>query len=253
MNTSTLFRVRSLLGAAALMSLVACGDDPEENNNNNNNNNQPLVCDAAAYQKGVQKASEPTSASVSTSLWAINASNTKLKWSEDKSAVLMVAWTTFKGYTPGDNTLSREIWVTAVPQVQELCRTVKAEELVPRMNQYLGLPPAAQSDFDNRIFVELWVKPADMFRPCPDAEIDDGTCGLEFPQEATADHKNWINANYASSYGFWQKTQYPWTGLGYTYDWCNANTAVGASEFVVRKGSIVNVKGYTERAVYCAQ
>ncbi|PTL83542.1 hypothetical protein DAT35_15875 [Vitiosangium sp. GDMCC 1.1324] len=100
----------------------------------------------------------------------------------------------------------------------------------------------------------MWVKPGDMFRPCPDPEIDDGTCGLTFPVEVSTEHKNWFTNNYASSYGFWQKTRYPWTGLGYTYDWCSHDTKhVGASEFVVRPGSVVNVTGYINRDTYCAQ
>jgi hypothetical protein len=58
----------------------------------------------------------------------------------------------------------------------------------------------------------------------------------------------------SSSYGFWQKTRYPWTGLGYTYDWCSQDTKhVGASEFVIRPGSVVNVTAIIDRNTYCAQ
>ncbi|AFE03631.1 hypothetical protein COCOR_00674 [Corallococcus coralloides DSM 2259] len=242
-----LFRPFSLTTAAALLCLTACGDDPQDPPR------QPaeLVCDAQTYSEAVRTAAEPTAQSIHTGLWAISPANDRLVWNENRTAVRMVVWTTYTGYALGDNTLSREVWVTAAPQVQELCKTVSAEKLVPRVNQFLGLPPATDSD-NARYFVEMWVKPGDMFRPCPDAEIDDTACGLQFPATATAEHKNWINANYASSYGFWQSTHYPWTGLGYTYDWCNAETHVGASEYVVRAGSIVTVTDKIDRAVYCA-
>lgn len=247
MNLSILSRPHWLAGAVAVLSLTACGDDDETPPPE-----QPLVCDAQAYETGVRDAAEPTQEDVSNGLWAITPSNPKLAWNPDQTAVRMVAWTTFTGYAQGDNTLSREIWVTAVPQLQELCRTLSTETLVPRINQVLGLPPATESD-NGRVFVEMWVKPGDMFRPCPDAEIDDTTCSLDFPASATSAHRDWIARNYASSYGFWQSTQYPWTGLGYTYDWCNPDTHVGASEFVIRSGSVVNVTGIIQRADYCAK
>ncbi|MCP3065093.1 hypothetical protein LXT21_40610 [Myxococcus sp. K38C18041901] len=240
--------LRSLTATAALLSLTACGDDDD----NTPEPPAPLACDASTYAEAVRNAAEPTSTDISTDLWAISPSNTKLVWNADKTAVRMAIWTTFQGYTLGQNTLSREVWVTPAPQLQTFCKTVPQDKLVARVNQYLGLPPAGESD-SGRYIVELWVKPSDMFRPCPDSEIDDGSCGLQFPESATNEHKNWMNAYFASSYGFWQRTQYPWTGLGYTYDWCNADTHVGASEYVVRSASIVEVTGKFERAVYCAQ
>lgn len=238
--------LRCFAATASLLSLAACGDDTEDPVPG------PLTCDAQTYAEAVRNAAEPTSADVSTQLWAISPSNTNLVWNEARTAVRMAIWTTFQGYTLGENTLSREVWVTPAPQLQTFCKTVSSEKLVARVNQYLGLPPATAND-DARYIVELWVKPGDMFRPCPDSEIDDGSCGLQFPPTATTEHKNWINAYYASSYGFWQNTHYPWTGLGYTYDWCNADTRVGASEYVVRAASVVEVTGKFERAVYCAQ
>jgi hypothetical protein len=246
MNFQKLLRVRWLAGMTALLSLTACGDDTEE---------PPpvteLTCDAATYSAAVRDAVEPSADDITTNLIAITPSNTKLIWNADKTAVRMVVWTTFTGYAAGANLLSRDVFVTSAPQVQELCKTVATDKLVPRINEYLGLPPPTESD-NARFFVEMWVKPADMFRPCPDSEIDDTTCGLTFPSTATADHISWMNSYYASSYGFWQKTQYPWTGLGYTYDWCNADTHQGASEFVIRKGSTVDVTAQIQRNTYCA-
>ena len=36
-------------------------------------------------------------------------------------------------------------------------------------------------------------------------------------------------------------TTYPFTGLGYTYDWGNAETDIGASEFIVKPGATVTI------------
>lgn len=241
--------MRCFTATAAILSLAACGEDAKEPPPE-----QPgeLSCDARTYADAVRLAAEPTAEDVSTELWAISPSNPRLVWNEAGTAVRMAIWTTFAGYTLGENTLSREVWATPAPQLQTFCKTVSEEKLVSRVNQYLGLPPASEND-NARYIVELWVRPQDMFRPCPDSEIDDSSCGLQFPASATAEHRNWMNSNYAYSYGFWQTLQYPWTGLGYTYDWCNADTRVGASEYVIRAASVVDVTDKFERAVYCAQ
>jgi hypothetical protein len=55
-----------------------------------------------------------------------------------------------------------------------------------------------------------------MFRPSPDAEIDDSVAELEFPAGTSQDHMTWITDRMATSYG---EGGYPWTRLGYTYDW----------------------------------
>lgn len=249
MKHQGMLRLRWLPSAVVLMSLVACG--PEENEEPTP---QPAACTEETYAAAISDAIEATPEELVDNLWAISPANTRLSWNEDQSAVRMVAWTTFTGYAQGDNTLSREIWVTAVPQLKELCKTLPDDAArIARINQYLGLPPATEWD-NGRQFVEMWVKPGDMFRPCPDPEIDDSTCGLQFPEGVSDEHKEWMANNYASSYGFWQSTQYPWTGLGYTYDWCSQNSKpVGASEFVVRAGSVVNVTGIIDRDTYCAQ
>ncbi|WP_052519095.1 hypothetical protein [Archangium violaceum] len=241
---------RSRWLAMALVSLVACGPEEEPEPEPQ----QPAACTQESYDAAVRDAIEATPEEVTDSLWAITPSNTRLSWNADQSAVRMVAWTTFTGYAIGDNTLSREIWVTAVPQLKELCKTVPEDTArIARVNQFLGLPPATAAD-NNRQFVEMWVKPGDMFRPCPDSEITDSTCGLAFPTGVSSEHRTWISNNYASSYGFWQSTHYPWTGLGYTYDWCSQDDKhVGASEFVVRPGSIVSVVAIIDRNTYCAQ
>lgn len=37
-----------------------------------------------------------------------------------------------------------------------------------RLKQLLGLPPTATNSY----FVKFWVRPNDLFRPCPDKEIN---------------------------------------------------------------------------------
>lgn len=85
----------------------------------------------------------------------------------------------------------------------------------------------------------LWVNPKDLFRPCPDPEITDTTCSLQFSETASDEHKIWIIRYMLSSYS---SQGYPWTRLGYTYDWGSLDTERGASEFVIRKGATVEIQ-----------
>ncbi|MBU6351343.1 MAG: hypothetical protein KGS73_14490 [Chloroflexi bacterium] len=47
--------------------------------------------------------------------------------------------------------------------------------------------------------------------------------------------------------------RYPWTRLGYTYDWSNSASEVGLSEFVVAAGSTVAVEPVVENELDCVK
>ena len=98
--------------------------------------------------------------------------------------------------------------------------------------------------------VEMWLKPDDLFRPTPDAEIDDSVADLFFPLGTTPEHQAWITSLISDSYG---EDGYPWTRLGYTYDWGSIESEVGASEFVISEGAEVEIKSVNETANYCPQ
>jgi hypothetical protein len=123
--------------------------------------------------------------------------------------------------------------------VQDFCVAdgLTGEDQTLRLEQLLGLPP----NDGKTTFAELWVKPADLFRPSADPEITDHEAGLVFPSvtdflTVSQTFINWFDALIASSYG---EDGYPWTRLGYTYDWGNDESEVGVSEFVIRSGATV--------------
>lgn len=142
------------------------------------------------------------------------------------------------------------VWATAVPEVATFCRALGLEgaPLRERVYEYLGLrPESAHPDF-----VEFWVDISVVVRPCPDPETNDATCGLgapsEIPFEAGA-FRSWFEALAASSY---TDTGYPWTRLGYTYDWGAGANERGASEFLVPKGTEVYIEAVSDAGRYCA-
>jgi hypothetical protein len=168
----------------------------------------------------------------------------------DGDRVLLVTWTDWDGYDGAEGQtmpLGVEVWVSAAPHLQRFCRGtgLSGDALTARLEQRLGLPPGGPKD---RI-VEFWADPADVFRPTPDPEIDDSVADLDFPETADDAHRAWIEALRAKSYG---DPGYPWTQLGYTYDWApGAASEIGESEFVVRKGSEIEVASVTPHADYC--
>lgn len=216
--------------------------------------NPGAMSGARTFADAVKDAETVTADEVSTALVAIVPGAPKLVWSEKdgKKRVLMVTWTSYKGYDDQKGKslpLGRETWVTAAPYVGEFCKGKAAEgaALAARLEQLLGLP--ANNGKDR--FVELWVEPKDMFRPCPDPEITDHECGIDAPQPSalvtvSAGHVKWFEELKAKSYG---QGGYPWTRLGYTYDWSGAE--VGMSEFVVQKGAEVTVERAVSNEEYC--
>lgn len=169
-----------------------------------------------------------------------------------ESRVRVVNWTSAPDFAPGDSLITDgDVWVTLVPKVRDFCRQADLPEaaLTMRLRQKIGLPPDAPYD----TFVTYWADPDDLFRPCPDPQITDRDCPLTFPRSArfltvTDAHREWIAATAAFSY---QAGGYPWTNLGYTYDWGPTDDVFGFSEYVIRPGAAVAVDAVDTTATYC--
>ncbi|GAB4217003.1 MAG: hypothetical protein OHK0022_58840 [Roseiflexaceae bacterium] len=223
----------------------------------------PPAQDAAqlrqAYERSIRDAEVAEPSEISRDLIPIVESNDKLQWQGQAGSkqVLMVTWTSWNGYNdqvgkPYTVPVGREIWFTAVPEVRDFCRNYQQStpggDLTMRLRQLLGLPPEDNKTF----FVEMWVNQQDLFRPSPDPEITDREAVLDFPNSARVSvsqaHMDWINNLKQRSYG---EKGYPWTRLGYTYDWGNPNSEVGASEFVIGSGATVQINKTYATADYC--
>jgi LysM repeat protein len=212
-----------------------------------------------AYDAAVRDAEVAEPSEISRDLTAIVESNDKLQWEGQPGSkrVLLATWTSFAGYNDlvGKSYTvpeGREIWFTASPVVRDFCSAYQKSnpgaDLTLRLRQLLGLPP----DDPKTIFVEMWVNPSDVFRPSPDPEITDHEAELDFPNSSRSSvsqaHMDWINNLKQKSYG---PKGYPWTRLGYTYDWGNPNSEVGPSEFVIASGVTVDINKTYTTADYC--
>lgn len=222
--------------------------------------------DKDAYHKGVVDAAFAEQDEITNGLVAIGKDNPNLVWNDDKSKLLVATWKAqgafdrfLKPYDKTSDNPEYAVWVTAVPQVKKMCadyaqskKKIDKDAVDLRLKQYLGLDPSWQYD----VFVEMWINPADLFRPCVDPQTDDSTCNLEFGAEAPkveniADYRDFYSDLYFKS--FRGSAGVPWTGLGYTYDWGNKKSEIGASEFILKPNSHYEIKAVTPTMEYCKQ
>lgn len=181
-------------------------------------------------------------------------------WDETKTRILVVTWKSQGSYDrfikPSSNSPNEQenklIWVTVSPQVKEFCKqylrdnpSATEKDLKLRLKQYLGLDP----DWEYDIFVEMWVNPQDLFRPCVDPEVTDNKCNLDFESDIPKVSGATQGSGIEDYETFYQRLYYtsirrglqPFTGLGYTYDWSGLNGRIGASEFILVPGAAYTV------------
>jgi len=204
--------------------------------------------DTVLYQQSIQNAIYPEASKVSDKLVPVVKQNQNLVWKNIRGEdhILVVTWkqtiTYYKQYIDSAfyNTGSYPIWITTAPELKQRMQHEKEKNIDRRLIQLLGLPPNSVYSY----FVEFWVKPSDLFRPCPDKEITDSKCETCFPKQADSEHISWMNENRISRYYQCDLSQqYPWTQLGYTYDWNPGNKShVGLSEFVIGANKKIIVK-----------
>lgn len=219
-----------------------------------------------SYRQAILDASTPDKDEVVRDLLPLARKDPRVRWRmiDGRRHVLV---TTLRRNALGDPAsdgpvrLSGDKWVFLPRQLRIRCRalgcrTMKAARLDLRLKQLIGLPP----DADYSVVNSLWVRPRDMFRPCRDPDVRATSC----PRRASAPLPDslryflWEQAAYAwrlpaqwdpatavSCAGTWPEPSncmgFPWTRLGYTYDWGNRHDEVGLTEFVVAGGAEVHL------------
>lgn len=199
------------------------------------------------YTAAVADAAFPEEKEISRNLLEVRSGNRGMQWRDiqGEEHILVATWTANVSYYPDKgayNTGEYPIWVTLVPELRNKAREIRLEKFEDRslrIKQLLGLPAKVEKNY----FMEIWVKPRDLFRPCPDPGITDRECQLCFPSDINEQHRDWIQELRLSSYYNCNGDKYPWTQLGYTYDWNkNSRDHVGLSEFVVSKNSDIQIE-----------
>lgn len=153
---------------------------------------------------------------------------------------LLVSWNNFpEEFSVGE-------YYTAVPELEIWCISYKEfenwfdenskgiENWNLRLEQLIGLPP----EFGYTHFTAFTVKPEDVFRP---AYVTDPTAQItaeSLDGSLLGEYAEWFSGNKQWSY---VDSAWPWTRLGYTYDWSKGNEK-GLSEFIIKSGAEVKVE-----------
>lgn len=159
---------------------------------------------------------------------------------------------TFTEWATPPNPLQKDTWVSLPGQLRELCRG--KPDTVLAIQQILGLPPTEVSQPDHKWQVISFAAPtARMFRPCPggtDISLPECSAGdaPEFDKTTALFFLNQLWSSYRIGFvqtdtltGVRRNFGYPFTGMGWTYNWDPASAShVGVSEYVVRKGAAVS-------------
>lgn len=176
-------------------------------------------------------------------LWPINVINNKLQWKtvKGKQYLLMATFMRFPGsYPEGDsiNTTWGDAWLFIPQQMKmRIGGSFKAgSDTLLRICQLLGLPPVNPNT--NTHIAEIWVPVDSLRRPAGNPDITTTTATEVLMSNATPAYANWFNNYiiYAYYHTLTSATDfhYPWTRLGYTYDWAPGSREVGLSEYVLR-------------------
>ena len=160
---------------------------------------------------------------------------------DTQGRVLVVTFTEYPKFDPSK---SDAIWVTVAPKLKSFCTNYKSqnpnietEELNLRIKQLLGIVPESKKTY----IVELWVDPTLLHRPnnlgnVSSSEEKDFLSWLQSePLKKQMELVQDLQQDKPSSE--LAKKHYPWTGLGYTFDWASkldpSIKEAGLSEFVV--------------------
>ena len=148
-------------------------------------------------------------------------------------------------YAPGRVTLKWDVWIVADEEFQNACSRLGGD-INLRLSQLLGLPAPRRHlppDTFERQFVTFSAVPiASVFRPCTDPRVDTDRCSIalpaSLPPNAPPDFYRWFTNQAMSSWQLPAKGKdpdgYPWTRLGYTYNWApEAASRYGVSEYVI--------------------
>lgn len=160
-------------------------------------------------------------------------------WNEDGKRVLLLSWNDSpEVYAEGAKIVADgEIWTFTDGEILSWYRAhgegVEGWEM--RLKQLIGLPPS--SDYTH--MTAFWVDVADVIRPAYQPDVTKQIDASDLGGGALGEYEAWFDGNIVYSYF---TSAYPWTRLGYTYDWAEGSGEYGLTEFLVLGGAEAEVE-----------
>ncbi|MGZ5802211.1 MAG: hypothetical protein ACXWJZ_16460 [Burkholderiaceae bacterium] len=153
------------------------------------------------------------------------------------------------------------IWVTLSGEVQSLCRSwnLSGDPLRRRLEQLLGLPMDPPPQYRKAKFVIMDIPQGRLERAClgvNDSDAAHPQCTLDVQASTSAELRQYVQQQMAGSYILRNPKGpgYPFTRLGYTYDWspiAKAPNHYGASEFLLMPVTTAKVAAQIATDDYC--
>lgn len=164
-----------------------------------------------------------------------------------------------------------DIWVSLSSEISKAC--AGAANPVRKIQQVLGLPPAGAK---GNVMTEFEVSPGGLIRPCvAGGGIDAPRCDIDFPKpkadtpdaEKLKDYERLrlVTEQMWNSYrmgfahdsrepGDYPYTGFPFTGMGWSYDWSSKSpNHFGVSEFVIKRDAPIKIVSEKTPADFCGK
>ena len=221
-----------------------------------------------AYSDAIADAAVSRPGEVATDLLSPTGTDSRTQWQIIDGIPHLLAqrisWRAISTVKPGEPfTLLSHLFIAISGEVDKecvalACNKLKEKALNLRMAQLLGLPP----DADNSVLSRFWVNPSDIIRPCTNVDIMNASCP-QLMANTLSNGVDWSSFLFEQGMDSWRTQRkgtpqriscdsdyadkykgncfgYPWTRLGYTFDWSpKAKDDRGVTEFVVAQGSTV--------------
>lgn len=162
-------------------------------------------------------------------------------WNEDGARVLLLSWHRHpERYAAGESfeCTYGVIWTFTDGEIlawyDENSEGVTDWPL--RLKQLIGLPPSSEYTH----FTAFWAELDELVRPAFQTDVTKQLTAEELKIPNLGEHGDWFIEYADSAYG--KASPYPWTRLGYTYDWAGNGTEYGLTEFIILEGSTVEIE-----------
>ena len=163
---------------------------------------------------------------------------------DDQGRVLLCTWHSYPdSYPEGESVTAKwgYIWTFTDKEIAIHARELKeSDDAKMRLRQLISIDP----NKNHSTVTGLWVAPSDVIRPAYQSDATNGSMWTAFPEGEETDEsfKAWFDQNILSSYYY---GSYPWTRLGYTYDWADNGKEYGLTEFLIKQDAQMEV-AFTE-------
>ena len=167
----------------------------------------------------------------------LNKNDERTKWNDKGEVLLFTLHQGLDKYQDGKGGVveGNEIWLYSTKEMRDwyMLNKMNTFERTLRLKQLLGKDYNSKDTFVST----LWINPSNVSRPAFISDVNK-PMQTSFSEAETPEFKEW----FRNKEGFCYEThKYPWTRLGYSFDWGSDSDRYGMSEFVAFNGASYTV------------